>query len=83
MNLKQCKYSKCRRILYLYKTSVKGCCCEEHVKLAKQEYNDNYYNYEVDLNWDYYIEFNKLSKCQDTNIVSEIINLYIQSNIKL
>ena len=43
MNLKQCKYSKCRRVLYLYKTSVKGCCCEEHVRLAKQEYNINYY----------------------------------------
>ena len=43
MSLKQCKYSKCGKILYLYKTSVKGCCCEEHVRLAKQEYNDNYY----------------------------------------
>jgi bisphosphoglycerate-dependent phosphoglycerate mutase len=33
-------------------------------------------NYEVNLNWDYYIEFNKSNKCQDTNMVSEIINLY-------
>jgi bisphosphoglycerate-dependent phosphoglycerate mutase len=32
-------------------------------------------NYEVNLNWDYYMEFNKYNKCQDTNMVAEIINL--------
>ena len=33
-------------------------------------------NYEVNLNWDYYMEFNKSNKCQNTNMVAEIINLY-------
>ena len=39
-------------------------------------------NYEVNLNWDYYMEFNNdnfgwhISKCQNTDMVNEIINLY-------
>jgi phosphohistidine phosphatase SixA len=35
-------------------------------------------NYEVKLNWDYFMEFNKSNKCQDTNMVAEIINLKIK-----
>jgi hypothetical protein len=34
-----------------------------------------YYNYNVNLNWDYYMEFYKSNnKCQDTDIILEIIN---------
>jgi hypothetical protein len=41
-------------------------------------------NYEVNLNWDYYMEFNNnndnfgwhISKYQNTDMVNEIINLY-------
>lgn len=43
MNFKKCKFSKCGKLLSLCKNPVKGCCCEEHVKLAKQEYNEKYY----------------------------------------
>lgn len=37
---------------------------------------NNINNYQVNLNWDYYMEFNKFNKCQNSDIVSEIINLY-------
>jgi bisphosphoglycerate-dependent phosphoglycerate mutase len=32
---------------------------------------------QVDLNWDYYMEFNKSNKCQNTDMISEIIKLYL------
>ena len=45
-------------------------------------------NYEVNLNWDYYMEFYNnnnnfgwhISKCQDTNMVSEIIKIFSFNN---
>ena len=43
MNLKKCKYSKCKKLINYSESPVKGCCCFEHVKLAKQEYNYTYY----------------------------------------
>lgn len=38
MTFKRCRYSNCRKL------SKNGCCCVEHEKLAKQEYNDIYYS---------------------------------------
>ena len=43
MNIKLCKYSKCKKLIFLYPSSEAGCCSREHVKLAKQEYNKVYY----------------------------------------
>ena len=37
-----------------------------------------YNNYKVDINWDYYMNFYKSNKkCQNTNMIAEIINLYL------
>jgi bisphosphoglycerate-dependent phosphoglycerate mutase len=58
-------------------TNNNGTCGKLSVFSDPPNYNDNYYhNYEVNLNWDYYMKFNKSNKCEDTNMVTEIINLY-------
>ena len=53
--IKCCKLSSCKKPLFFYKESVNGCCCEEHFKLWKKEYNANYYEQknEVVLNAKY------------------------------
>ena len=44
-------------------------------------FSNRYNNYSVNINWDYYMEFYKLNmKCQDTDMVSEIIKLYLKNN---
>ena len=43
MNFNKCKYSKCKKLLYLSDEPVNGCCCIDHAKLAKHEYNVAYY----------------------------------------
>jgi hypothetical protein len=45
------------------------------------EFSNRYENYSVNINWDYYMEFYKSNmKCENTNIISEIIKLYLKNN---
>ncbi len=46
-------------------------------------YNNYFDNYEVVLNWDYYMNFYKSSTCKETDMVSEIIKLFISKNKQL
>jgi len=41
--MKRCRYSKCRKLLKVYDQRVGGCCNAFHSRLAKQEYNKQYY----------------------------------------